>query len=69
MERRNKKVIDIDRILEDKINKVEIPNINVNVREIIKLAEKKKNKMYRMQIVSIIVGLILFIVILIQALF
>lgn len=62
-------MIDIDRILEDKINKVEIPNINVNVREIIKLAEKKKNKMYRMQIVSIIVGLILFIVILIQALF
>ena len=43
MERRNKKVIDIDRILEDKINKVEIPNINVNVKEIINIAENKKN--------------------------
>lgn len=69
MERRNKKVIDIDRILEDKINKVDMSNLKININEIIKNAEKKKNKMYRMQIVSIIVGLILFIVILIQALF
>lgn len=69
MERRNKKVIDIDRILEDKINKVDMSNLKININEIIKNAEKKKNKMYGMQIVSIIVGLILFIVILIQALF
>lgn len=69
MERRNKKVIDIDKILEDKINKVDMSNLKININEIIKNAEKKKNKMYRMQIVSIIVGLILFIVILIQALF
>lgn len=69
MERGNKKVIDIDRILEDKINKVDMSNLKININEIIKNAEKKKNKMYGMQIVSIIVGLILFIVILIQALF
>ena len=69
MERRNKKVVDIDRVLEDKINKVDMSNLKININEIIKNAEKKKNKMYRMQIVSIIVGLILFIVILIQALF
>lgn len=69
MERRNKKVIDIDRILEDKINKVDMSNLKININEIIKNAEKKKNRMYGMQIVSIIVGLILFIVILIQALF
>lgn len=69
MERRNKKVIDIDKILEDKINKVDMSNLKININEIIKNAEKKKNKMYGMQIVSIIVGLILFIVILIQALF
>ena len=69
MERMNKKVIDIDRILEDKINKVDMSNLKININEIIKNAEKKKNKMYGMQIVSIIVGLILFIVILIQALF
>ena len=62
-------MIDIDRILEDKINKVDMSNLKLNINEIIKNAEKKKNKMYRMQIVSIIVGLILFIVILIQALF
>ncbi len=62
-------MIDIDRILEDKINKVDMSNLKININEIIKNAEKKKNKMYRMQIVSIIVGLILFIVILIQALF
>ena len=64
-------MIDIDRILEDKINKVDMSNLKININEIIKNAEKKKNKMYGMQIVSIIVGLILFIVILIliQALF
>lgn len=62
-------MIDIDRILEDKINKADMSNLKININEIIKNAEKKKNKMYRMQIVSIIVGLILFIVILIQALF
>lgn len=62
-------MIDIDRILEDKINKVDMSNLKININEIIKNAEKKKNRMYGMQIVSIIVGLILFIVILIQALF
>ena len=55
-------MIDIDRILEEKINRVEIPNINVNVREIIKLAENKKNKKQKMKLVSIIICLVFLII-------
>lgn len=55
-------MIDIDRILEEKINRVEIPDININVKEIINIAENKKNKKQKMKLVSIIICLVFFII-------
>ena len=55
-------MIDIDRILEEKINRVEIPDININVKEIINIAENKKNIKQKMKLVSIIICLVFFII-------
>ncbi len=55
-------MIDIDRILEEKINRVEIPDININVKEIINIAENKKNKKQKMKLVSIIICLVFLII-------
>ena len=55
-------MIDIDRILEEKINRVEIPDININVKEIINIAENKKNIKQKMKVVSIIICLVFFII-------
>ena len=55
-------MIDIDRILEEKINRVEIPDININVKEIINIAENKKNIKQNMKLVSIIICLVFFII-------
>ena len=55
-------MIDIDRILEEKINRVEIPDININVKEIINIAENKKNIKQKMKLVSIIICLVFLII-------